>query len=46
MTGYEFMGNHPFLTIILALIGGMTLTECVKYMFIGIRGQVNESEEK
>lgn len=46
MNGYEFMGDHPFLTIILVAIGCNTFSECIKYMFLGIRGETSEQENQ
>lgn len=46
MNGYEFLAANPFLTVILAIIAGTTITSCVKYMFMGIRGETSEQADQ
>ena len=49
MNGYEFMAQHPVLTIILFLIVAVTITEVSKHMFGYLNGdryeQENQAEE-
>lgn len=46
MTGYEFMGLHPFLTIVLALIVGMSITQSVDSISKIWRNDEQEQEDK